>query len=94
MLAFYLYPFADNQKPLEYTAEDLRNPSKVEELFDYCQIREGYITKSGWDFLIQNYGYEELYRIDKKSGWLDTESPDEYRLEVETQRELGAILED
>ena len=40
------------------------------ELFDYCQILEGYITKSGWKFLIEYYGYERLLEIDKRSGWL------------------------
>lgn len=45
MLAFYLYPFINNQKIQEYTKEDLMNVAKVEELFDYCQILEAYITK-------------------------------------------------
>ena len=61
MLAFYLYPFEPHNKsiaPIEYTKEDLMNPSKVEELFDYCQILEAYITRPGWEFLIQVHGYE------------------------------------
>ena len=74
MLAYYFYPFVSNQNILEYTKEDLMNPEKVEELFDYCQILEAYITKSGWRFLIDYYGYEKLYEIDKRSGWLSDHS--------------------
>ncbi|MEE5993371.1 MAG: hypothetical protein V3G42_09035 [Oscillospiraceae bacterium] len=53
MLAYYLYPFVPNQNVKEYTKEDLMNPDTVQELFDYCQILEGYITKSGWRFLMK-----------------------------------------
>lgn len=70
MLAYYHYPFLSNGNFKEYTEEDLKNPTKVEELFNYCQILEAYITKSGWEFLIQFYGYRKLHEIDKKSGWL------------------------
>ena len=35
MLAYYHYPFVPNQDIREYTAEDLLDPQKVEELFDY-----------------------------------------------------------
>ena len=51
MLAFYLYPFEPNKKFREYTEDDLKDPKIVEELFDYCQILEAYITKDGWEFL-------------------------------------------
>ena len=44
MLACYLYPFVQNRDVREYTKEDLLKPEKVEELFDYCQILEAYIT--------------------------------------------------
>ena len=84
MLAYYYYPFSDNHNFTEYTRNDLTNPSKVEELFDYCQILESYITKSGWEFLISYYGYEKLYEIDKKSGWFDAETLDEYILYVKS----------
>ncbi len=70
MLAYYLYPFAPGQERKEYTKQDLMNPQKVEELFDYCQILEGYITRRGWEFLIEYYGYKRLLEIDKRSGWL------------------------
>lgn len=74
MLAFYMpYPY-EKDNILEYTENDLMNPEIVEQLFDYCQILEGYITKTGWGFLISNYGYEALFEINKKSGWLDSKN--------------------
>ena len=83
MLAYYHYPFLPDRSFKEYTEADLKNPAKVEELFDYCQILEAYITKSGWAFLVQFYGYERLHEIDKKSGWLsdlcdDVDNIEEY----------------
>ena len=88
MLAFYHYPFVDNQNFIEYTKDDLAVPSKVEELFDYCQILEANITKSGWDFLIQFYGYEKLYQIDKKSGWFDAENLEEFQRCIQAEMEI------
>ena len=66
MLAYYHYPFVQNQNYREYIKDDLMKLEVVEELFDYCQILEAYITKKGWEFLIDYYGYEKLYEIDKK----------------------------
>ena len=74
MLAYYLYPFVESQKYREYTEEELKIPRVVKEVFDYCQILEAYITKEGWAFLIDYYGYERLYEIDKTSGWFDEET--------------------
>lgn len=79
MLAFYLYPFEPNQKFREYTEDDLKDPKIVEELFDYCQILEAYITKEGWEFLTKYHGYEQLYEIDKRSGWFDEETIDAFK---------------
>ena len=87
MLAFYFYPFLKNQKVIEYTRTDLMDTDKVGELFNYCQILEAYITKSGWDFLINYYGYDGLYDIDKKSGWFDAENLEEFKLCIDGQIE-------
>ena len=59
----YVY-FYESQKYREYTEDDLMKPETVEELFDYCQILEAYITKRGWAVLIDYYGYEKLFEID------------------------------
>ena len=79
MLAYYFYPFLPNHNAVEYTREQLMNLKIVEELFDYCQILEAYITKKGWAFLIDYYGYEKLYEIDKISGWIDADTLEEYK---------------
>lgn len=78
MLAYYFYPFEEKQQYREYTEEELMNPKVVEEVFDYCQILEAYITKEGWSFLIDHYGYKKLYEIDKKSGWFDEDTLEEF----------------
>ena len=76
MLAYYYYPFTLNQDVREYCKEELMRPEVVKELFDYCQILECYITRAGWEFLVGYYGYEVLYEIDKRSGWLSEQSFD------------------
>ena len=90
MLAYYHYPFVPNQDLREYTKEELTDPKIVEELFDYCQILEAYITKQGWAFLIEHYGYEKLYEIDKKSGWLDDDTLEEYIASVEYEIDISS----
>ena len=85
MLAYYHYPYVPNQNYREYTEEDLKNPKLVEELFDYCQILEATITKQGWEFLVDCYGFEKLYEIDKKSGWFDEETLEEYIASVRSE---------
>lgn len=73
-LAYYIYPWGNKHNYREYTKEELMNPETVKKIFDYCQILEAYITKQGWQFLIDYYGYEKLYEIDRKSGWLSGHS--------------------
>ena len=46
MLACKIYPMP---KGTEYTELDLKNPCKVVELFEYCGILEGLITKEEFD---------------------------------------------
>jgi hypothetical protein len=87
MLAFYLYPFEPNQKAREYTEEDLKDPKIVEELFDYCQINEACITKDGWELLTRYHGYEQLYEIDKRSGWFDEDTIEAFKKAVQQEIE-------
>lgn len=75
MLAYYIYPIP---KGREYTETDLQNPANVVELFGYCVILEGMITKAGWRFLIETYGYERLYEMDKEALWNDSDTIEEY----------------
>lgn len=79
-LAFYIYPLPQGTS---YTRNKLMDAISVEILFDYCQILEGVILKKGWDFLIEFYGYQKLYDINKKSGWFDCENMEEFVLCIE-----------
>ena len=47
-------------------------------LFNYMQIWLAAISKEGWEFLIQQYGYEKLFEINIKSDWIDCEELDEF----------------
>lgn len=70
-LAYRKYPEPNGKK---YFKSDLLDKQQVIELFDYCQILEAIITKQGWKFLIEKYGFEELYVFNKESCWGDYES--------------------
>ncbi len=50
---------------VEYTKSDIIDPEIIRMI---CNIYCGYgihITKTGWEFMIEHYGYEGLYEIDK-----------------------------
>jgi hypothetical protein len=57
----------------EYSAMELSDPGRVEELFDYCQILQGVISARGWRYLLQTHGLAKLLEIDRSSGWLDAD---------------------
>ena len=83
VLAFYFYTWSEPYNYREYTKEELMNPEKVEELFSYCSILQAYIKAAGWRFLIDYYGYEKLFEIDKRSLWIDEDTLEEYIESVE-----------
>lgn len=58
---------------VEYSVDELRDPARVEELFDYCQILQGVITAQGWKHLLETHGLAGLLEIDRRSGWLDAD---------------------
>lgn len=74
-LAYYIYPLP---KGTPFTSDVLSSSDNVESLFDYFQILEAVVYKEGWDFLIQQYGYEKLFDINNRSGWIDCETLDEF----------------
>lgn len=76
VLAWYMYP---EPKGKNYYEKDLSNPDIVIEVFDYCQILLAFITKPGWFYLVEHYGYEELFELDKKSCWIDCETIEEFK---------------
>ncbi len=79
VLAFRIYP---ESKGTKYVAKDLNTEQDVEQLFDYCQILEASISKVGWEYLINHFGYEVLFKINNKSGWIDCVDIDEYKSEI------------
>ncbi len=84
-LAWYRWPEPDGA---HYFEADLRDPAKVVELFDYCQILLAIITRERWRFLIKTYGYSELLAINQRSGWFDETHAQEAIREI---RELCLI---
>jgi hypothetical protein len=87
-LAFYIYP---TPRGTHYTSKDLNTPEKVEKLFDYMQIHLAIISKEGWDFLIKQYGYEQLFEINKRSKWLDCKSLKEFIERIEYEKEISPL---
>ena len=57
----------------------------------FADFFEAYITKSGWDYLIQRYGYEGLYHIDQKSGWFNAENLEEFKQCVDAEVEYCIV---
>lgn len=84
-LAFYVYPLPQGTS---FTADDLSVPGNVEMLFNYMQIWLAAISKEGWEFLIQQYGYEKLFEINIKSDWIDCEELDEFIEALEYEIEI------
>ena len=56
-IAWYQWPEPDCT---HYFGDDLQDPDKVKEIFDYYQI-----------LLIKTYGFSGLLAINSKSGWFD-----------------------
>lgn len=75
MLAFHIYPFPDGR---EYDRNELSNETNVIQLFDACQILEAIITSDGWEYLIDQYGIEKLFKLDCASGWHDEKTLSDY----------------
>lgn len=85
-LAFRIYPLPNGTN---YGYNELANPQNVISIFDYCQILEAVITKAGWNFLIDYYGYNKLFKINNKSDWLDCSNIDEFILEIQNQIDMS-----
>jgi len=86
VLAFYKYPEPNGR---EYFKDDFTNPNTVVEVFDYCQILLAYITKAGWKFLVDHYGYEKMFELNITSGWIDCNSLSEYKAAVGSLKHIA-----
>jgi hypothetical protein len=74
-IAYRIYPVPNGTV---YTEADIQSIDDVVMLFDYCQILEANISKEGWRYLVDEFGVDRLYEADKKSGWFDCGSIDEF----------------
>lgn len=92
LLAYYCYSPAPCGNYREISAEELKDPKKVESLFNLCQIYEATITADGWHFLIAQHGFQRLYEIDKKSGWFDEDTLEEFVTDICGQIEDAEVL--
>ena len=86
-VAFRIYPLPDGKI---YTEEDINSLKDVEMLFDYCQIMEAMISRKGWNYPIDRFGMENLYEVEKKSEWFNSESFEEFICDVEYEKERVA----
>ena len=85
-LAFYICPLPQGTS---FTANGLSVSDNVRILFDYMQIFLAVISKEGWEFLIQQYGYDGLFEINSKSDWIDCERLDEFIEALEYEKETS-----
>ena len=69
-----------------YTEEELGDPERVRELLDHCQVMFATISGEGWDYLLQTYGLEGLYRVSQGSGAFDCSGAEEFSRWVEYMR--------
>ena len=79
ILAYRKYPLPNGTN---YTSSDLKTIDQLQTLFDYCQILEAVIYKEGWNFLIDTFGYEQLYTINTQSGWFDSADLTEFKADI------------
>lgn len=82
----YAYRIYREPNGINYYQSDLITREQVERLFDYCQILEAMIFEKGWIFLINNYGYEDLFIINNKSGWFDCSDVEEFKEYIDSYR--------
>lgn len=85
-LAFRYWPLEDKTI---YCENDLDSEEKVEKIFDYAQILEVSISKSGWKYLIHHYGFGKLFEINNRSGWFDCETIEDFKSWVEYEMNLS-----
>lgn len=85
-IAYRIYPLPNGTV---YTEEDIKTINDVVGLFDYCQITEAMISKYGWEFLIQKFGIDGLYQAEKISGWLDSDSIEQFISDIEYEKSFA-----
>jgi len=90
-IAYRIYPLPNGTI---YTEEDVKTIDDVVDIFDYSQIMEAMISKKGWQYLIDKFGIDGLYQAEKISGWLDSQSVEDFMLDVEYEINIAYDDED
>ena len=80
----------------DYKQDDFNSDSDVERLFIECKNFDTYESKDdfdrapmcfiygrGWKFLVERYGYEKLFEINKKVDWINSADIEEFKKEIE-----------
>ncbi|WP_408894392.1 hypothetical protein [Paenibacillus taichungensis] len=88
--AYRIYPEPNGTN---YYQSDLITREQVERLFDYCQILEAIIFEKGWIFLVNNYGFEDLFSINNKSEWFECNDVEEFKEYIDSYRNDTKNLE-
>lgn len=89
-IAYRIYPLPHGTV---YSEEDVCSIDDVVGIFDYCQILEASVSKAGWEYLIDKFGIEGLFEANKISGWLNSESLEEFALDIEYEKETAYTTE-
>lgn len=82
----FFWSYCDIGLMFDYKQSDFKDISDVKELFKSCKNsgrREPddwapspmcSIYNEGWEFLIERFGYESLFEINREVGWLNTKN--------------------
>ena len=68
------FEYSGTQIGKDLFVKDLQTEEQIESLFDLSQILKVYITAKGWEYLFNKFGLYNLYKIDLKSGWHETDN--------------------
>ena len=90
----FFWSFCDIGMMFDYKQSDFNDISDVKRLFENCRdscLKIGdYWARSpmcqmyneGWEFLIERFGYEDLFKINREVGWLNTEDIELFKSDI------------
>ena len=94
----FFWSYCDVGMMFDYKQSDFKDISDVEKLFKSCK-NSGYmeiddwapspkcfIYDEGWEFLIERFGYESLFEINREVGWLNTENIELFKSDIANLR--------
>lgn len=60
-----------------YTADELKDPEKIKEIFAACKAAQGYITAKGWERLFSFRSMKQLLELDESPAWFHSGNREE-----------------